>query len=197
MTSYLRKTIEYALCRSNKWNQLISSGVSWYSLDLVAIQVVYCSLTDFQQTVYQAVLDTDDVTLLLQSSAKCQCGSGRPRKKCCFKANADGVPVRNLYFSYLAILRKVANHVALLQSREGTSKKQVNNRKRNIFTQAQICCFCKHFSYHRRNMWQPFASEFLRNVQILPKGANRRHLRRCRIQCTVGKWRWCIYLIKN
>lgn len=87
-------------------------------------RVVYCSLTDFQQTVYQAVLDTDDVTLLLQSSGKCQCGSGRPRKKCCFKVNADGVPVRHLYFSYLAILRKVANHVALLQSREGTSKKQ-------------------------------------------------------------------------
>lgn len=87
-------------------------------------RVVYCSLTDFQRTVYRAVLDTDDVTLLLQSSGKCHCGSGRPRKKCCFRLNADGVPVRNLYFSYLAILRKVANHVALLQSREGTSKKQ-------------------------------------------------------------------------
>ncbi|XP_048065793.1 DNA excision repair protein ERCC-6-like 2 isoform X1 [Megalobrama amblycephala] len=87
-------------------------------------RVVYCSLTDFQRTVYRAVLDTDDVTLLLQSSVKCHCGSGRPRKKCCYKLNADGVPVRHLYFSYLAILRKVANHVALLQSKEGTSKKQ-------------------------------------------------------------------------
>lgn len=87
-------------------------------------RVVYCSLTDFQRTVYRAVLDTDDVNLLLLSSGKCHCGSGRQRKKCCYKLNADGVPVRNLYFSYLAILRKVANHVALLQSKEGTSKKQ-------------------------------------------------------------------------
>uniref|UniRef100_A0A673MBE0 ERCC excision repair 6 like 2 n=1 Tax=Sinocyclocheilus rhinocerous TaxID=307959 RepID=A0A673MBE0_9TELE len=87
-------------------------------------RVVYCSLTDFQRKVYRAVLETDDVTLLLQSSGKCHCGSGRPRKKCCYKLNADGVPVRYLYFSYLAILRKVANHVALLQSKEGTSKKQ-------------------------------------------------------------------------
>ncbi|XP_051949985.1 DNA excision repair protein ERCC-6-like 2 isoform X2 [Xyrauchen texanus] len=87
-------------------------------------RVVYCSLTDFQQTVYRAVLDTDDVTLLLQSSRNCHCSSGRPRKKCCYKLNADGVPVRHLYFSYLAILRKVANHVALLQTKEGTSKKQ-------------------------------------------------------------------------
>ncbi|KAF4109865.1 DNA excision repair protein ERCC-6-like 2 isoform X1 [Onychostoma macrolepis] len=87
-------------------------------------RVVYCSLTDFQRKVYRAVLDTDDVTLLLQSSGKCHCGSGRPRKKCCYKLNADGVPVRYLYFSYMAILRKVANHVALLQSKEGSSKKQ-------------------------------------------------------------------------
>ncbi|XP_062854395.1 DNA excision repair protein ERCC-6-like 2 [Trichomycterus rosablanca] len=83
-------------------------------------RVVYCALTDFQQTVYQAVLDTDDVKLLLQSSEKCPCRSGRSRRKCCFGLNSD----RNLYFSYLAILRKVANHVALLQSREGTSEKQ-------------------------------------------------------------------------
>ncbi|MEQ2179562.1 hypothetical protein GOODEAATRI_026432, partial [Goodea atripinnis] len=48
-------------------------------------KVVYCSLTDLQQTVYQA----------------------------------------GLYFTYLAILRKVANHAALLQSTPGTSKKQV------------------------------------------------------------------------
>ncbi|XP_030620732.1 DNA excision repair protein ERCC-6-like 2 [Chanos chanos] len=87
-------------------------------------RVVYCSLTDFQRAVYQAVLDSNDVTMLLHSSDKCTCRSGRARRKCCFKTNADGVLVRHLYFSYLAILRKVANHVALLQSKEGTSKKQ-------------------------------------------------------------------------
>ncbi|KAK6313402.1 hypothetical protein J4Q44_G00167490 [Coregonus suidteri] len=87
-------------------------------------RVVYCSLTSFQQTVYQAVLDTEDVTLLLRSSEKCDCHSGRSRRKCCFKVNARGVRVTDLYFSYLAILRKVANHVALLQSKWNTSKKQ-------------------------------------------------------------------------
>lgn len=81
-------------------------------------------MTDFQQAVYQAVLDTDDVKLLLKSSEKCPCSSGHSRKKCCYKLNSDGVPVRHMYFTYLAILRKVANHVALLQSKEGTSKKQ-------------------------------------------------------------------------
>ncbi|XP_060894756.1 DNA excision repair protein ERCC-6-like 2 isoform X1 [Labrus mixtus] len=87
-------------------------------------RVVYCSLTDFQQTVYQAVLDTEDVMLLLRSSEKCDCQSGRTRRRCCYQANSDGVQIKGLYFSYLAILRKVANHVALLQSTAGTSKKQ-------------------------------------------------------------------------
>ncbi|XP_024865145.1 DNA excision repair protein ERCC-6-like 2 isoform X2 [Kryptolebias marmoratus] len=87
-------------------------------------RVVYCSLTDFQQTVYQAVLDTDDVTLLLRSSEKCDCQSGLTRRSCCYKKNSEGVGMKELYFSYLAILRKVANHAALLQSNQGTSKKQ-------------------------------------------------------------------------
>ncbi|XP_048852240.1 DNA excision repair protein ERCC-6-like 2 isoform X2 [Brienomyrus brachyistius] len=86
-------------------------------------RVVFCSLTDFQQMVYRTVLDCEDVVLLLRSGEKC-CSSGRPRSKCCFKNNSKGVAVKDLYFSYLAILRKVANHVALLQPSEGTSKTQ-------------------------------------------------------------------------
>ncbi|XP_041644210.1 DNA excision repair protein ERCC-6-like 2 [Cheilinus undulatus] len=87
-------------------------------------RVVYCSLTDFQRTVYQTVLDTEDVTLLLRSSEKCHCQSGRTRRSCCYQANLEGVNMKGLYFSYLAILRKVANHVALLQPTACTSKKQ-------------------------------------------------------------------------
>uniref|UniRef100_G3NVB1 Excision repair cross-complementation group 6-like 2 n=1 Tax=Gasterosteus aculeatus aculeatus TaxID=481459 RepID=G3NVB1_GASAC len=87
-------------------------------------RVVYCSLTDFQQTVYRTVLDTDDVTLILRSSEKCDCQSGRSRISCCYKTNTEGVKIKGLYFSYLAILRKVANHAALLQSAAGVSKKQ-------------------------------------------------------------------------
>ncbi|XP_061784328.1 DNA excision repair protein ERCC-6-like 2 isoform X2 [Nerophis lumbriciformis] len=87
-------------------------------------RVVYCSLTDFQRTVYQTVLDTEDVQLLLRSSEKCNCQSGYARRRCCFKTNSEGVPTKALYFTYLTILRKVASHVALLQTTAGTSKKQ-------------------------------------------------------------------------
>lgn len=41
------------------------------------------------------------------------------------QTNSEGVKIKALYFSYLTILRKVANHAALLQSTTGTSKKQV------------------------------------------------------------------------
>lgn len=88
-------------------------------------RVVYCSLTEFQQTVYRTVLESEDVSLVLRSSEMCDCSSGRTRKKCCYKVNAEGVAVGTLYFSYLTILRKVANHVALLQSSPDTSSKQV------------------------------------------------------------------------
>ncbi|KAJ8262866.1 hypothetical protein COCON_G00153230 [Conger conger] len=87
-------------------------------------RVVYCSMTEFQEAVYRAVLDSEDVALMLRSGEKCACSSGRLRKKCCFKKNSKGVPVRFLYFSYLAILRKLSNHVALLQPTGGSSKKQ-------------------------------------------------------------------------
>ncbi|XP_006746060.1 DNA excision repair protein ERCC-6-like 2 isoform X1 [Leptonychotes weddellii] len=92
-------------------------------------RMVYCSLTDFQKAVYQTVLETKDVTLILQSSEPCSCSSGRKRRNCCYKTNSHGETVKTLYFSYLAVLQKVANHVALLQS-ASSSKHQETLIKR-------------------------------------------------------------------
>ncbi|KAI4901921.1 hypothetical protein NFI96_015035, partial [Prochilodus magdalenae] len=119
-----RKAVQTLAKRLSRWFLRRTKALISDQLPKKDDRVVYCSLTDFQQTVYRAVLDTDDVTLLLRSSEKCTCGSGRSRRKCCYKNNSDGVPVRHLYFSYLAVLRKVANHVALLQTKDGASKKQ-------------------------------------------------------------------------
>uniref|UniRef100_A0A673G703 ERCC excision repair 6 like 2 n=1 Tax=Sinocyclocheilus rhinocerous TaxID=307959 RepID=A0A673G703_9TELE len=116
-----RKAVQDLAERLSRWFLRRTKALISDQLPKKDDRVVYCSLTDFQRTVYRAVLDTDDVILLLRSSGKCHCGSGRLRNKCCYKLNADGVPVRHLYFSYLAILRKVVNHVALLQSKEGTT----------------------------------------------------------------------------
>ncbi|XP_043370239.1 DNA excision repair protein ERCC-6-like 2 isoform X3 [Dermochelys coriacea] len=95
-------------------------------------RTVYCSLTEFQKQVYQAVLATEDVSLVLRAWEPCSCSSGRKRKNCCYKTNAHGETTRALYFSYLTILRKVANHAALLQT-ENTSKHQVLQQLLNHF----------------------------------------------------------------
>ncbi|NXP54050.1 ER6L2 protein, partial [Heliornis fulica] len=92
-------------------------------------RMVYCSLTDFQKAVYQAVLETEDVSLVLQAGEPCSCSSGRKRKNCCYQANAYGETVKSLRFSYLTILQKVANHAALLQT-DNTSKQQEAHIKR-------------------------------------------------------------------
>lgn len=92
-------------------------------------RIVYCSLTDFQKAVYQTVLETEDVTLILQSSEPCTCNSGQKRRNCCYKTNSHGETVKTLYFSYLAVLQKAANHVSLLQA-ASTSKQQETLIKR-------------------------------------------------------------------
>ncbi|XP_023591590.1 DNA excision repair protein ERCC-6-like 2 isoform X3 [Trichechus manatus latirostris] len=99
-------------------------------------RIVYCSLTDFQKAVYQTVLETEDITLILQSSEPCTCGSGRKGRNCCYKINSQGETVKTLYFSYLAVLQKVANHVALLQA-ASTSEQQktlINNICDRVFS---------------------------------------------------------------
>ncbi|XP_073322863.1 DNA excision repair protein ERCC-6-like 2 isoform X2 [Pagrus major] len=119
-----RKTVRALVRKISRWFLRRTKDLIKGQLPKKDDRVVYCSLTDFQQTVYQTVLDTEDVTLLLRSSEKCDCQSRRTRRGCCYKTNSEGVEMKNLYFSYLAILRKVANHVALLQSTAATSKKQ-------------------------------------------------------------------------
>lgn len=119
-----RKTILALVKKISHWFLRRTKALIKEQLPKKDDRVVYCSLTDFQQTVYQTVLDTEDVKLLLRSSEKCGCQSRKTRRACCYKTNPDGVKMKELYFSYLAILRKVANHVALLQSTASTSKKQ-------------------------------------------------------------------------
>ncbi|KAM4878964.1 DNA excision repair protein ERCC-6-like 2 isoform 3-T3 [Sylvia borin] len=92
-------------------------------------RMVFCSLTEFQKAVYQAVLETDDVALVLRAGEPCSCNSGRKRKNCCYKVNAHGETIKSLRFSYLMILQKVANHAALLQT-DNTSKLQEAHIKR-------------------------------------------------------------------
>lgn len=53
--------------------------------------------------------------------------------------------MKDLYFIYLAILRKLANNVALLKSTAGTSKSQVNNTETKTIL---MCLLIKTRSLH-------------------------------------------------
>ncbi|GCC38149.1 DNA excision repair protein ERCC-6-like 2 isoform X3 [Chiloscyllium punctatum] len=114
-------------------------------------RVIYCSLTEFQKAIYKAVLETEDLKLVLRGWDACDCNSGRKRKSCCYKQNQDGTTVRQIYFSYLAILRKVSNHVALLQPDESTSKMQASTVRR-------ICerVFCKFPEFLQQSKEEAF-----------------------------------------
>ncbi|NXD85050.1 ER6L2 protein, partial [Halcyon senegalensis] len=105
-------------------------------------RMVYCSLTEFQKAVYQAVLETEDVSLVLRAGEPCSCNSGRKRKNCCYKVNAYGETIKSLHFSYLTILQKVANHAALLQT-DNTSKQQEAHIKRVC---SQVFCSFPDFA---------------------------------------------------
>lgn len=75
------------LIQSNLFDLITFSLLETAYVCVVLSKVVYCSMTEFQQTVYQAVLDSEDVTLLLRSSEKCDCHSRRTRRSCCYKVS--------------------------------------------------------------------------------------------------------------
>lgn len=73
----------------------------------VSCQMVYCSLTEFQSAVYKAVLETEDVLLVLRAQEPCSCNSGHKRKNCCYK-------VRIFLYMYFQILHQFWLYRAVL-----------------------------------------------------------------------------------
>ncbi|XP_019633398.1 PREDICTED: DNA excision repair protein ERCC-6-like 2 [Branchiostoma belcheri] len=93
-------------------------------------QVVFCKLSDFQQTCYQSVLESEDVQLVLHQNDPCDCNSGLRQRECCHETNKEGELVKQLMFSYLSVLLKVSNHVALLLPEMQGSKKALKRTQR-------------------------------------------------------------------
>ncbi|XP_064606212.1 DNA excision repair protein ERCC-6-like 2 [Liolophura sinensis] len=101
--------------------------------------IVFSKLTTLQVDVYKAILNHPDMRLILSMEDPCQCGSQKPQVKCCRQTSSDGTPVRNLMFTYMSLLMKTANHVALLIPNKTTSEGQRKHAK-------EICeiAFAKH-----------------------------------------------------
>ncbi|XP_013393762.1 DNA excision repair protein ERCC-6-like 2 isoform X1 [Lingula anatina] len=87
--------------------------------------VVYCKLTDMQTDIYKAILNQPDVVYILTQGDPCECSSGRTRGHCCYEKIGDQ-DIRSLTLTYMHLLLKVANHVALLVPDGSTSSRQVS-----------------------------------------------------------------------
>lgn len=46
--------------------------------------VVFCPITELQEEIYQAILETEDAQLILHSGEPCDCYSGKKRGECCY-----------------------------------------------------------------------------------------------------------------
>ncbi|EJD04971.1 uncharacterized protein FOMMEDRAFT_154122 [Fomitiporia mediterranea MF3/22] len=93
-------------------------------------EVVFCPLTPQQITVYKRILAHREKRMKANSTSPlpdtvpCDCGSGLPRGKCCHVMESVH------FFTYLTILLKISNHLALiLPSPNDTEEQTKRNRE--------------------------------------------------------------------
>lgn len=120
---------------------LLDSWVLRRTSDVISAQlprkeefVVFCPLTELQRNVYRALLDTDDIQLIIQSNLPCECGSTSKRGDCCYSCNAEGIPWGRLVNESLTLLIKCANHVGLLY------KPSSEGAQETLLTKTQKVC---------------------------------------------------------
>ena len=49
---------------------------------------MFCPITELQETIYSAILDSEDVQLILHSGEPCNCYSGSKRGECCYQVSS-------------------------------------------------------------------------------------------------------------
>lgn len=88
-------------------------------------RVVFCPLTDVQAEAYQNLVDSDFIEYIRTSAENCMCGSGNKQGWCCRQEIPGYGKWQNNVFPCLAMLRRLANHLALLiPSSSDASEKQ-------------------------------------------------------------------------
>ncbi|KAF8249036.1 hypothetical protein K440DRAFT_545082 [Wilcoxina mikolae CBS 423.85] len=75
-------------------------------------KVVFCPLTETQRDAYEAYLDSPVVQLIRDGSDECDCGTGKKRRSCCYKTDAEGRKVNELVFPAIMWVQKLSNHLA-------------------------------------------------------------------------------------
>ncbi|XP_063962861.1 DNA excision repair protein ERCC-6-like 2 isoform X2 [Lytechinus pictus] len=114
---------KFAALRS-KWMIRRTKSIIAHQLPTKDEHVVFCKLSSFQLDVYRALLESDDMKLVLEQKNPCDCRSGLKRGRCCYKRNDCGEGIKSLTFGLMSLLIKVSNHIALLMPDASKSKKQ-------------------------------------------------------------------------
>ncbi|TFK47224.1 hypothetical protein OE88DRAFT_1666566 [Heliocybe sulcata] len=71
-------------------------------------EVVFCPLTAKQIETYKRLLSSDDVKNMIRRDERCDCGSRKKRKDCCYPWDKAAL------FKYMSALIKISNHLALV-----------------------------------------------------------------------------------
>ncbi|KAI0270605.1 P-loop containing nucleoside triphosphate hydrolase protein [Gloeopeniophorella convolvens] len=87
-------------------------------------EVVFCPLTEKQTEVYKRILNMDAVQNMIRKDDRCDCGTHKRRKQCCYPFVAGDL------FKYMSALIKVSNHLALiLPAHSDTPEQTARNRE--------------------------------------------------------------------
>ncbi|KZT24961.1 hypothetical protein NEOLEDRAFT_1178730 [Neolentinus lepideus HHB14362 ss-1] len=87
-------------------------------------EVVFCPLTMKQIEVYRRLISSDDVKNMICRDERCDCGSRKKRKECCYPWD------KGVLFKYMSALIKISNHLALiLPAPRDTPEQTMRNRE--------------------------------------------------------------------
>lgn len=117
-------------------------------------QVVFCGLSEFQKSVFSALISHPDTKLVLRAWERCPCGKKSVRSKCCFsqEVGTGGQGVQSLLLQIIHIFLKAANHAALLLPKSTKSTVQ-SSLGTDICTEA--------FKDHPEMLTSDFRNKFL------------------------------------
>ncbi|KAL8605870.1 hypothetical protein ACOMHN_040514 [Nucella lapillus] len=93
-------------------------------------RVVFCRLAPLQVSVYKAVLAHPDLKTVLRLNQKCDCGSGNALGRCCYKKVKSARSPQSVMFTFLHVLLKTSNHIALLTPHGKMSPEQAKQARR-------------------------------------------------------------------
>ncbi|XP_060584908.1 LOW QUALITY PROTEIN: DNA excision repair protein ERCC-6-like 2 [Ruditapes philippinarum] len=92
--------------------------------------VVFCKLSQLQVSIYRTILEQPGMDYVIHGDDPCSCDSGEPQSKCCKQKTPEGQSIRSLRFTFMHLLLKTSNHVALLIPTQKTSERQATTARK-------------------------------------------------------------------